>query len=167
MAIDPYGPIPAGKRYTENQATTLLRLEDPKAHLLESASRIVRKCPPNIPWAFPFKGETYRGFFAGPTSVAYFFWSLSIKHDDFKIEDKVPSQWCSAYLELGQKSVLPLLEAGCGTANEYLASNSLKACLYKSQEHAKRVVEGLSMFIRSTAAKKFGESPSYLEGMLI
>lgn len=99
MAVDPHAPVVrSGKRFFDNEATTLLQLEDPRAYLIQSASRIVRDCPPALPWPSPFRGQVFRGLFAGPTSIAYFFWTLSTKHPDLEIEGKKPSDWCKAYL---------------------------------------------------------------------
>ncbi|KAF4625653.1 hypothetical protein G7Y89_g12513 [Cudoniella acicularis] len=143
MAINPFQIPVAGKRFFANDAITLLRLEDPKALLLQSASRIVRECPPSFPWAAPYRGEVCRGLFMGPTSIAYFFWTLSTRHPDLEIEGKNPADWCRVYLYLGQETVPPLLNTGCGISNEYLASNALKACLGKSESHAIKVLDAL------------------------
>lgn len=145
MSIDPNQPHIKAKRYLVNEGTTLLRLEDPKAYLLQSVLRIVRQCPPALPWAGIFRGQIYRGLFAGPTSIAYLFLSISARYPDLKIEGRRPAEWCKAYLELGQDSVPAMIETkkSCGITNEYLASNALKACLYQSDTHAEKVLEML------------------------
>jgi hypothetical protein len=86
----------AGKRFFDNEAETLLRLEDPRACLIQSASRIVRGCPPALPLASLFRGQVHRGLFIGPTSIAYLFLVLSTKHADLEIEGKRPLDWCKA-----------------------------------------------------------------------
>ncbi|KFY38784.1 hypothetical protein V494_04203 [Pseudogymnoascus sp. VKM F-4513 (FW-928)] len=143
MAIDPHKVVSGNKRFFENDATTLLRLGDPKEYLIHSASRIVRDCPPKLPWASLFRGEVHRGLFAGPTAIAYFFWTLSIKHADLEIEGKLPLDWCKAYIELGQDSVPPHLNVSCGITNEFLTSNAIKACLYKDENLASKVIDAL------------------------
>ncbi|PMD31268.1 hypothetical protein L207DRAFT_519532 [Hyaloscypha variabilis F] len=144
MAVNPSAPRPAARRYMPNEATTLLKLEDPKAYLIQSATRIIRECPPKLPWASLFRGQLYRGLFVGPTSIAHLFLSLSIKHADLVIDGKRPAEWCKAYLELGQDSV-PLVaeKKTCGITNEYLASNALKACIYQNESHAAKVLDAL------------------------
>jgi hypothetical protein len=144
MSIDPSQPRLKSKRFIVNEATTLLRLEDPKAYFIQSASRIVRECPPELPWASLFRGQIYRGLFVGPTSIAYLFLCLSAKHADLEIEGRRPAEWCKAYLELGQDSVALVFEGTCGITNEYLASNALKACLYQSETHAAKVLDAFS-----------------------
>lgn len=144
MAVDPSQPLSANKRFIENEATTLLRLEDPKSYLIQSASRIVRDCPPKLPWASPFRGQVYRGLFVGPTSIAYLFWTLHAIHPDLEIEGVLPLDWCKAYIELGQDSVPPLLDVSCGIANEFLTSNAIKACLYQDENRAIEVIDALS-----------------------
>ena len=143
MSIDPNQPRIKAKRYLVNEATTLLRLEDPKVYLLQSVFRIVRECPPTLPWVGIFRGQIYRGLFAGPTSIAYLFLCISARHPDLEIEGRRPADWCKAYLELGQDSVPAIVETkkSCGITNEYLASNTLKACLYQSNVHAEKVLE--------------------------
>jgi hypothetical protein len=144
MAINPFKQVMAGKRFFDNNAETLLRLEDPRACLIQSASRIVRDCPPSLPWSSLFRGHVHRGLFNGPTSIAYLFFVLSTKHADLEVEGKRPIEWCKAYLDLGQDTVPPLLDLGSGISNEYLASNALKACIYQSESHANKVLEALS-----------------------
>jgi hypothetical protein len=145
MSIDPSQPRIKPKRFFANDATTLLRLEDSKSYLIQSASRIVRECPPALPWASLFRGQIYRGLFVGPTSIAYLFLSISAKHPDLEVEGRLPANWCKAYLELGQESVPPIVETkkSCGITNEFLASNALKACLYQSESHANKVLDFL------------------------
>ncbi|KAL5347859.1 hypothetical protein ACLOAV_007269 [Pseudogymnoascus australis] len=145
MAVDPSKQLSGNKRFFLNDATTLLRLEDddPKTYLIQSASRIVRDCPPKLPWASLFHGQVYRGLFAGPTSIAYFFLTLSIKHADLEIDGKLPVDWCKAYIELGQDTVPPLLEVSCGITNEFLTSNAIKACLYQDENRAIEVIDAL------------------------
>ncbi|TVY37079.1 LanC-like protein-like protein [Lachnellula occidentalis] len=143
MAVDPSQEPKAGKRFFTNETPPLLQVKSPKACLIQSASRIVRDCPPTLPWASLFRGEVYRGLFIGPTSIAYFFLALSAKHPDLEIEGKRPADWCSAYLELGQDLVPPALDVSCGMSNEYLASNALKACLYQDERYARKVLAAL------------------------
>ena len=144
MSINPSEPRSVPKRYLPNEATTLLRLDDPKAYLIQSVTRIIRECPPNLPWSSLFRGQIYRGLFVGPTSIAYLFLSLSFKHSDLEIEGKRPAEWCKAYLELGQDNVPLVTEKEiCGITNEYLASNTLKACIYQSENHASKVLDAL------------------------
>ncbi|PMD51620.1 uncharacterized protein K444DRAFT_647664 [Hyaloscypha bicolor E] len=144
MSIDPSQPRLKSKRFIVNEATTLLRLEDPKGYFIQSASRIVRECPPELPWASLFRGQIYRGLFVGPTSIAYLFLCLSAKHADLEIKGRRPAEWCKAYLELGQDSVALVFEGTCGITSEYLASNALKACLYQSETHAAKVLDAFS-----------------------
>ena len=156
MAVDPFQPLVATKRFFVNEAATLLRLENPRACLIQSASRIVRDCPPALPWASPFRGQVHRGLFIGPTSIAYFFWALSTKHADLEIEGRRPADWCKAYLDLGQDAVPPLLDASCGINNEYLASNAIKACLYQNESHVIKVLDAL---------RSLKTDPTYCEWM--
>ncbi|KFZ06021.1 hypothetical protein V501_07807 [Pseudogymnoascus sp. VKM F-4519 (FW-2642)] len=144
MAVDPSAILSENKRFIENDATTLLRLGDPKAYLIQSASRIIRDCPPKLPWVSLFRGHVHRGLFVGPTAIAYFFWTLSTKHPDLEIEGKLPVEWCKAYIELGQDSVPPLLGESCGITNEFLTSNTIKACLYQDENRAMEVISALS-----------------------
>jgi Lanthionine synthetase C-like protein len=143
MSIDPSKPRLSPRRFLVNEATTLLQLEDPKSYLIQSVTRIIRECPPALPWAGLFRGQIYRGLFVGPTSIAYLFLSLSAKHADLEIEGRRPVEWCKAYLELGQDSVPPVFEKTCGITNEYLASSALKACVYRSEGHAAKVLDAL------------------------
>ncbi|KAH8899157.1 hypothetical protein GQ53DRAFT_742225 [Thozetella sp. PMI_491] len=144
MAVNPYQmPTAAGKRFFDNVGVACLRPQNPRQYLLESAARLVRDCPPTLPWASPFRGQVYRGLFLGPTSAAYFFWTLSRAHPDLDISGKKPVDWCKAYIELGQDSVPPLLDTSCGITNEYLASYTIKACLYQDDGHALRILDAL------------------------
>lgn len=144
MSIDPSRLKKVKRRCFENEAITLLRLENPKEYLIQSASRIVRECPPVLPWPAPFRGQIYRGLFVGPTSIAYLFLCISAKHADLEIEGRLPAELCKAYLELGQDSV-PLVteKETCGITNEFLASNALKACIYQSNSHVLKVLDAL------------------------
>jgi hypothetical protein len=68
------------KRYFNNDAeisTHQLRVEDPQGLLIQSLIIIVQGCPPVLPWVAKFRGQTYRGLFLGPTSIAYLFLWLS------------------------------------------------------------------------------------------
>ncbi|OBT48812.1 hypothetical protein VE00_00688 [Pseudogymnoascus sp. WSF 3629] len=156
MAIDPSAILSENKRFFENDATTLLRLGDPKAYLIQSASRIIRDCPPKLPWASLFRGHVHRGLFVGPTAIAYFFWTLSTKHPDLEIEGKLPVYWCKAYIELRQDSVPPLLNESCGITNEFLTSNAIKACLYQDESRAIQVIYAL---------RNLETDPTYCEWM--
>ncbi|KAE9381869.1 hypothetical protein N431DRAFT_425458 [Stipitochalara longipes BDJ] len=157
MSINPSQARPETRRYLPNESTTLLRVDDPREYLIQSTTRIIRECPPKLPWASLFRGQIYRGLFVGPTSIAYLFLSLSVKHPDLEIEGKRPAEWCKAYLELGQGSV-PLVseKKTCGITNEYLASNALKACIYQSESHAEKVLDAL---------RYLEEDPTYCEWM--
>jgi hypothetical protein len=150
------------KRFFDNDATTLQTLtsEDANKYLVQCITRIVRDCPPVLPWTSLFRGQVYRGLFIGPTSIAYSFFLLSKQHADLQVEGKIPAEWCKAYLELGQDEVPEMLDAvhgndhSCGVANEFLASNSLKACLYQDKSYALKVIDALK---KSKSDKTYSE----------
>ncbi|OAA56288.1 Lanthionine synthetase C-like protein [Niveomyces insectorum RCEF 264] len=154
MALNTFLVPTDGHRFFANDATALLRVDNPRACLIESVSRLVRDCPPALPWASPSSGSIYRGLFKGPTSIAYLFWILSTKHADLEIVGKQPLDWCKAYLALGQDAVPPLLDTGCGVSNEYLAFNALNACVYQDEGSAFRVLD---------AVRGLETDPSYCE----
>ncbi|KAH7393638.1 hypothetical protein BKA64DRAFT_746669 [Cadophora sp. MPI-SDFR-AT-0126] len=119
------------------------------SYLHSSLTHIITHCPPVLPWLSPFRQtQVYKGFFVGPTSIAYVFYSLSLSPTPYiqnlEISDRGLLEWSKAYLSLGQDTVLPLLEENSGIANEYLASNTLKACVFQSEEHARKVLSALS-----------------------
>lgn len=106
----------------------------------------------------------YKGFFIGPTSIAYALYSLSLSPTPYiqtlEIGDKSLLEWSKAYLSLGQDTVAPLLADGCGIANEYLSFNTLQACVYQSKVHAQRVLDALKG-LNETVPKSYCE---YLKG---
>lgn len=118
-------------------------LQDPRACLIQSATRIVRECPPTLPWSSCFRDRAYRGLFMGPTSVAYLFLTLSAQHPDLEIEGRRPLDLCKAYLDLGQKDEPPALDESCGVSNEYLSFNTLQACVSRDEIYATRVLDAL------------------------
>lgn len=132
------------KRYFDNNAEILSRVEDPKACLVQSVSLILHGCPPSMPWAGKVRGQTYRGFFIGPTSIAYLFYRLSQQHPDLTVDGKSPAEWCTAYLNLGQDSVELHSTESCGITSEYLSYNTLMACTTQDERYVKRLVEALS-----------------------
>ncbi|KAL2068464.1 hypothetical protein VTL71DRAFT_16562 [Oculimacula yallundae] len=149
MAVDPNDPRMAEDkaRYFPNPSSPLLKLDKSllQHYLLQSTTRIIQFCPPILPWPSPFRGQTYRGFFVGPTAIAYLFYTLTLSPltRTLSIEGKSPQEWAVAYLNLGQEDVPPLTDESCGITNEYLASNALKACVFKDEKYAKRVLDVL------------------------
>lgn len=156
MAINPSQQLSANKRYYGNKAPTLNRLGNPKAYLIQSASRIIKECPPKIPWASHSHDHVHLGLFAGPTSIAYFFWTLATKHPDLEIEGKQPAAWCEAYIELEPDPLPRLLDVSCGISNEFLTSNTIKASLYQDESRAIEVIE---------AIRTLDTDPTYCEWM--
>ena len=136
------------KRYFSNNtlddATPLLQVEDAQAHLIQSITFIIDSCPPTLPWSEKNNDAIYRGFFKGPTSIAYFFLCLSHTQPTLIIKDKLPQEWCQAYLSCGQDAILPIFDKTCGVTNEYLAFNTLKACLTKDLMYAHKVQQALT-----------------------
>jgi hypothetical protein len=135
------------KRYFDNDVkTSMLRLSisDPQDILAQSLTIIVRGCPPALPWAAKFRGLTYRGLFLGPTSIAYLFLWLSKTQPDLIIEGKEPGEWCNAYLDCEQDSVLPILDKSCGITNEYLSFHAAKAFATRDMSYVKKVLEMLT-----------------------
>ncbi|KAH7321987.1 hypothetical protein BKA65DRAFT_464506 [Rhexocercosporidium sp. MPI-PUGE-AT-0058] len=149
MAVNPsqHQTSQLKQRYIPNTPAPLLTLSKPllSSYLSASLSHILTSCPPVLPWPSLFRGQVYKGFFIGPTSIAYLFYTLSLSPltCDLLIENKLPLAWSEAYLSLGQEEITPLLEVGCGIANEYLASNALKACVYQDPKYAERVLAAL------------------------
>jgi len=83
------------KTYFDNDAkTSMLRLSisNPQDILAQPLTITVRGCPPALPWAAKFRGQTYRGLFLGPTSIAYLFLWLSKTQPDLIIEAKAPGE---------------------------------------------------------------------------
>lgn len=136
------------KRYFGKNGTfaSLLRLslENPRDILAQSLTIIVRGCPPALPWAAKFRGQTYRGLFLGPTSIAYLFLWLSKAQPDLIIEGKEPGEWCNAYLDCEQDSVLPMLDKSCGITNEYLSFHAVKASATGDMSCVMKVLEILT-----------------------
>ena len=140
--------------YFPNHAENPLREKDPQALLLQSITIILYKCPPTLPWSEKNNEAIYRGFFKGPTSIAYFFLCLSHAQPTLIIKDKTPSEWCQAYLSCDQDTVTPTFDKSCGVTNEYLAFNTLKACLTKDPSYAHKVQQALT---------NLGTDPTYSE----
>jgi hypothetical protein len=92
-------PFTIDKRYFDNDAKApMLRLTVPSIQetLAQSLTIIVRGCPPVLPWAGMFRGQTYRGLLLGPTSIAYLFLWVSKTQPDLIIDGKAPGDWCNA-----------------------------------------------------------------------
>lgn len=121
-----------------------LRVDNPQDLLVQSLTMIVRGCPPALPWAAKFRGQTYRGLFLGPTSIAYLFLWLSKTQQDLIIEGKTPGAWCNAYLDCGQDSVLPIFDKSCGITNEYLSFHAVRASATRDTSYVKKVLEALT-----------------------
>lgn len=146
MAVDPtQAAMIVQPRFHPNISTTILGLtpNEAQAHLLHSATRLVQKCPPSLPWASPYPGNIYRGLFTGPSSIAYFFYALSLKQPALLISGHTPSHWSAAYLSFGQDSVPASFEDSCGITNEYLVYNTLAACLHQEDSYARKVLAAL------------------------
>ena len=180
MAVNPNDPkampLPKPRYY----ANPYIDLPSPYTNVLDrsllptylntSLTHIITNCPPVLPWPSPFYSkfqagpQVYKGFFIGPTSIAYVFYSLSLSSTAYiqtlKIGDRSLLEWSKAYLSLGQDTVAPLLADGCGIANEYLSFNTLKACVYQSELHARKVLDALRS-LNETVPKSYCE---YLKG---
>ncbi|PVH76842.1 hypothetical protein DL98DRAFT_657170 [Cadophora sp. DSE1049] len=135
------------------------------SYLHTSLTHIITSCPPVLPWPSPFRQtQVFKGFFVGPTSIAYVFYSLSLCPapyiQDLRIQDKSLLEWSKEYLSLGQDTVLPLLEENCGIANEYLTFNALIACVFGDEACARRLLEALKG-LNETTPKSYCE---YLKG---
>lgn len=109
-----------------------LRTVDAHQELLASLTRITTESPPVHTCS---TGWVFRGFYAGPTSVAYLFWRLSrVYGPDFEFRQQSLLEWAEAYLLLGQKtahSSSAVMPDKCGIANEKLARLALSAVIQK------------------------------------
>ncbi|CAF9924408.1 MAG: hypothetical protein GOMPHAMPRED_003624 [Gomphillus americanus] len=138
------------KRYLENNPTTLLRVSNPRELLIKSLQRIVTSCPPS--------DTNRRGLFAGPTSIAYLFYHLSLTHFDLSIEGKSPRQWMEAYLDLPQPvgdSEMAVLTR-YGIVDERLCWTALRAVAYQQHELLDTVVK-LGAMLPSEGDSKINE----------
>lgn len=110
MAINPAEVVTPNKRFFENEAPPLHQLGDPKTYLIQSASRLVKECPPTLPWASSFRGQVYKGLFLGPTSIAYFFLTLSTKHPELEIRASYPQNGAKRISNLDKTRYLLLVQ---------------------------------------------------------
>jgi hypothetical protein len=100
--------------------------------------------PPSPPLAAKFRGQTCRGQFLDPTSIAYLFLWLSKTQRNLTIKGKEPGEWCNAYLVCGQDSFLTILDKRCGITNEYLSFHAVKASATRDMSCVKKVIEELT-----------------------
>ncbi|MCJ1371595.1 hypothetical protein MMC20_002814 [Loxospora ochrophaea] len=125
-------------RYIKNKPKTLLRESDPKAHIVQSLSKVVREYAPKEDTA----NEVHHGLFSGPMSVAYIFFQLSQSHPDLLIDGESPGYWCNAYLN-SQRAVGGVKAKNCGIINEELAFCAVAAAVSKDINYVHRLLESL------------------------
>ena len=138
-------------RYFNNPAPPLLKVPNPRTHLLRSLTKIVTECPPQNPWKLSLGGKLQvKGLFAGPTSIAYLFLTLTRTHPDLAILNKDAKHWCTAYLGCGQET-LPFTTVDgnpdsheLGIANEFLAYHCVKAAVAQDLGEVDIVLEALA-----------------------
>ncbi|KAH8893442.1 hypothetical protein GQ53DRAFT_114910 [Thozetella sp. PMI_491] len=131
-------------RYFANtEAPPGLENLDFRDQLVKSITLIVRDCAPKNPWTDPFKNKPV-GLWTGPTALAYLFLWLSQTHPDLVVEGRTPIEWCNAYLDCGQSDITSAHDLnGWAVKNEYLAFNTVKACVTKDLAYVTKVEEAL------------------------
>ena len=117
---------------------------DARDQLVKSLTSIVLGCAPKKPWTDPFKDKPV-GLWTGPTSIAYLFLWLSQTHPELVVEGKTPTEWCNAYLDCGQSDIPDASGLnGWGVKNEYLAFNTVMACVTKDMKYVSKLEEAVS-----------------------
>lgn len=97
------------------------------AELLASLERISTFNPPVQTCS---TGWTFHGFYAGPTSIAYLFYRLSLLYPDIEFKQQSLLEWAESYLQLStflRKSDPD--PSHCGIANETLAHIALSSVI--------------------------------------
>ncbi|RFU34160.1 hypothetical protein B7463_g2168, partial [Scytalidium lignicola] len=129
----------APKKYIPNTATTetMSSLPDARHQLVKSLTTIIVGSPPRKPWTDSFK-EDPQGLWTGPSSIAYVFFWLSKTHPDLVVEERVPMDWCLAYLDCGSDT-RPIARNGLGVKNEYMVFNAVKAIATNDMTYVERL----------------------------
>lgn len=108
-------------RYLINDYSNLLNDPNPRSHLVQSLTKLLRGCPPKDPGLLT-DDDVYsqHGLYRGPTSIAYLFLWVSRTHPNLLIEGKPAMHWCKYYL-VGPRKFVPPKPDKCGVMNEQLA----------------------------------------------
>lgn len=105
-----------------------LRTPDaPHKELLACLDRITALNPPVHTCS---TGWTFRGFYSGPTSIAYLFYCLSLLYPELNFKQQSLLEWAQSYLGLGASvhRIEPTAK-DCGINNEMLAHKAMVALM--------------------------------------
>lgn len=93
---------------------------------------------------------TFSGLFSGPTSIAYFFYLISLptcRYASIPIGGEIPIVWAKRYLAISKElvekypaSVPPVESRNCAIVNEICCFATVSALVYQSEEHVKELV---------------------------
>lgn len=146
-----------GSRYFPNDEQPLKQV-DAYSELLRSLERINLYNPPVQTCS---TGWTFHGFYAGPTSVAYLFYRLSLLYPDLMFKSQSLLDWSRAYLDVGAFTTMPPVDSShCGIANETLAHLALSAII----EEDSSLVEQLCAYSKAINSKVEAGSDEWLYG---
>lgn len=93
-------------RHFANDGPVQSLAKPPRHYIIQGLQKLVDKYPPE---SKSFLDEEQLGLFAGPTSIAYLFFTLSRRksYEDLRINDRSLHQWGEAYLDCAVKSYKP------------------------------------------------------------
>ncbi|KAK6212699.1 hypothetical protein LQW54_004966 [Pestalotiopsis sp. IQ-011] len=121
-------------RYFANPEEPLTSFE-PRRELLASLDRIVALRPPVHTCS---TGWEFRGLYAGPTSIAYLFYRLSLLYPGLQLKRQSLGDWAREYLDLGARVRHKDPSPGhCGVACEALARLALAAAMDRDADLAR------------------------------
>ncbi|MCJ1309191.1 hypothetical protein MMC25_002848 [Agyrium rufum] len=116
-------------RYFENQTPPLLTVDDPKRHLIDTITRVIREYPPQDSWA----PDESRGIYRGPTSIAYLCLHLAEGYPDLLIEAEPLTYWAKSYLRGTRQPPNSHVKEG-GVMNEDLAFTCVNVAVNQDAE---------------------------------
>ena len=129
-----------------------LTTQEAYSELLQSLDRILHDYPATSSSWRP----TFSGFYAGPTSISFLFFSLSNLFPDLIIQTKSLRQWSEAYLRISlsfrHREPDP---NNCGIANEKLCSLALLAVLDNDESAVQELCNHVSNLLAHEGQRSF------------
>lgn len=141
--------MPAPPRYFANDQP--LSSRDAYKQLVASLTRTVTNYPP----------ETVApggGFYYGPISIAYLFFTLQEFYTDLVIEDKPMGEWCAAYLKQAQDNIKRFSGPRpdkCGIVEDIMAMIALSAASARDADMARELCDFAGVVTEDDASNEW------------
>ncbi|KAL8820760.1 MAG: hypothetical protein Q9223_001076 [Gallowayella weberi] len=140
------------QRYIPNNATVLLKEDNPQQQLALCLQAILSDYPPQDSYSH----HEAHGLYSGPTSIAYLLLHLARSHPDLVICNHHARFWCKAYMSGKRKRHADEVTTdNCGVINERLAGCAVLGALTGDEEYINVLVYHTSTVIQESGSDEW------------